>query len=373
MNETPERRGCGGCLLILAVVIAVVAVLAGRSLLDGRSGQVQSAPETVIPPSTRSTEKPSGRRPGVVNIDTEQGLRSTRAAGTGILLDASGLVLTNNHVIQGATAIRGTVTDNGRRFTAEVLGYDKSGDIAVIRLRGAARLKPAAFGDSTRVQLGDPVTAVGNEGGKGGDPKVVTGKVTALDQQVTATDQSDGSSERLAAMIETDAPIRPGDSGGPLLNTSGQVIGMNTAASAGYTMKMEGTHRGYAIPSNRALSVARQIQQGRASDTVHIGPTAMLGVQVRSVGPRTPGRRTPPPATSGALIAGILPGTAAESAGLRKGTVIIALNDQHVDSPGTLTNILLRYHPGDTVRIGWVDLDGRRFTTPIHLTEGPPQ
>jgi S1-C subfamily serine protease len=373
VNETPERRGCGGCLLVLAVLAALLAVLAGRSLLDGRSDQVNSVPESAPPPASRSTDKPSGRRPGVINIDTEQGLRSTRAAGTGILLDASGLVLTNNHVIQGATSIRGTVTDNGRRFTAEVVGYDKSGDIAVIRLRGAARLKPAAFGDSTRIQIGDPVTAVGNQGGKGGDPKVVTGRVTALDQQVTATDQSDGSSERLAAMIETDAPIRPGDSGGPLLNTSGQVIGVNTAASAGFTMKMEGTHRGYAIPSDRALGIARQIQQGRASDTVHIGPTAMLGVQVRSVGTRTPGERTPPPAGTGALIAGVLPGTAAETAGLREGTVIIALNDQHVDSPGTLTNILLRYHPGDTVRLGWVDTGGRRFTTPIRLTEGPPQ
>ncbi|MFB4314470.1 S1C family serine protease [Actinomadura sp. 21ATH] len=372
MNEEPEGRGCGGCLLLLAALAALVAVLAGRPLWDGRSGDVRSAPESALPAPARTVPaEPSGRRPGVVNIDTEQGLRSTRAAGTGILLDASGLVLTNNHVIQGATTIRGTVTDNGRRFPADVLGYDKSGDIAVIRLRGAARLKPAAFGDSGLVQLGDPVTAVGNEGGKGGQPKVVTGRITALDQQVTATDQSDGSSERLTSMIETDAPIRPGDSGGPLLNTSGQVIGVNTAASAGFTMN-QGAHRGYAIPSNRALAVARQIQEGRASDTVHIGRTAMLGVQVRSV-TRTPGQGTAPPAASGALIAGVLPGTPAEAAGLPEGAVIVALNDRPVDSPGTLTGFLLRHHPGDTVRLGWVDSAGRRFTTPVRLAEGPPQ
>jgi S1-C subfamily serine protease len=332
----------------------------------------------VPPPQSTSTapalppEAPSGRRPGVVNIDTVQGLRNARAAGTGILMDASGVVLTNSHVIQGATSIRGTVTDSGRRFDADVLGYDKSGDIAVVRLRGAARLTPATFGDSSRVSLDDPVTAVGNAGGDGGEPTVVTGTVTALDQVVTATDESDGSTERLTGMIETNAPIRPGDSGGPLLNTSGQVIGMNTAASAGFQMEERGAQRGFAIPSNRALEVARQIQRGQPSATVHIGETAMLGVQVRAVGGRAPGG-APPPSTTGALIAGLLPGTPAESAGLQEGGVIVALNDQPVDSPGTLTDLLLGHRPGETVSVAWVDPSGRRFTTNITLAEGPPQ
>ncbi|MBG6090842.1 S1C family serine protease [Actinomadura viridis] len=373
MNEIPERRGsgCFGCLAILAVLVAVIAFLAGRPLLEDRSGGGPPAAPPVASPSRTVTE-PSGRRPGVVNIDTEQGLRSTRAAGTGILMDSSGVVLTNNHVIQGATAIRGTVTDNGRAFTAEVLGYDKSGDIAVIRLRGAARLRPAVFGDSRTVLPGDPVTAVGNAGGKGGAPTVVTGKVTALDRQITATDQNDGSTERLTAMIETDAPIRPGDSGGPLLNTAGQVIGMNTAASVSFRVQQEGNPRGYAIPSDRALAVARQIQRGEGSATVHIGRTPMLGVQVRSPGAAEPGG-PPPPATSGALIADLIPGTPAEAAGLRPGAVIVALNDRPVDSPATLTDLLLLHHPGDIVRVGWVDTDGRRYTTPVRLAEGPPQ
>ncbi|XVQ08630.1 S1C family serine protease [Spirillospora sp. CA-255316] len=380
MDQTAERRGpggCAGCLLILAVLAAVVAVLAGRPLLEGgpekAAPPLLSAPPSPSPSRTGDAARPSGRRPGVVNIDTEQGLRMTRAAGTGILLDGTGLVLTNNHVIQGATRIRGTVTDGGRRFTADVLGYDKSGDIAVIRLRGATGLRPAVFGDSTRAVPGDPVTAVGNAGGKGGAPRAVTGTIIALDRQITATDQSDGSFERLTQMIETDAPIRPGDSGGPLLNSAGEVIGMNTAAAAGFRMEQDGARRGFAIPSNRALTVARQIQRGEASPTVHIGKTPMLGVEVRSVGARTAGEPDPAPAASGALISGLITGGPAEAAGLRRGAVIVALNGRPVTSPGALTDLLLLHHPGDTVQVAWVDTDGRNYTTAVLLAEGPPQ
>ncbi|GLZ08674.1 serine protease PepA [Actinomadura sp. NBRC 104412] len=376
MYEIPDGRRSGGgagggCVVVLGVLAALAVLLLGLNLLDEPSRNVPPPQSTssapALPPRT-----PSGRGPGVVIIDTVQGLRNTRAAGTGILMDASGHVLTNNHVIQGATSIRGTVADNGRRFVADVLGYQRSGDIAVVRLRGASRLRPAVFGDSSRVSLDDPVTAIGNAGGKGGTPSVVTGTVTALDQVVTATDESNGTSERLTGMIETNAPIRPGDSGGPLLNAAGQVIGMNTAASAGFRVEEGGAERGFAIPSNRALTVARQIQRGEASATVHIGDTAMLGVQVRPVGGDVPGS-PPPPSPTGALIAGLLPGTPAESAGLPRGGVIVSLDGRPVDSPGRLTDLLLLHHPGDTVSVGWVDPSGRHFTTGITLAKGPPQ
>lgn len=377
MNQTPDHRGSGGpagcgCLLLVGLLAVLVAVLAGQPFLQDRAREVAPPPQGTQVSPTLTPAKPSGRRPGVVAIDTEQGLRSTRAAGTGVVLDASGLVLTNNHVIQGATAIRGTVVDTGRRFSGEVLGYAKNGDVAVIRLINAARLTPAAFGDSSRVTVGEPVTAVGNTGGRTGAPRVVTGEVTALDQIVTATDESDGSTERLTGMIETDAPIRPGDSGGPLLNSAGEVIGINTAASAGYRMEERGEHRGYAIPANQALAVARQIQRGEASGTVHIGKTPMLGVQVRAVGEPVPGA-PPPPATRGALIAGLIPGTPAETAGLPRGGIIVALGDRPVDSPAALTDLLLRHQPGETVSVSWVDPSGQRFTTRIRLAEGPPQ
>ena len=361
MSEYHGRRGVRAAIPILLVALLAL-------LVPGCRVMESAGPEDVPPPvKATPTEqaKPSGRKPGVVNIETEQDLNGTRAAGTGIVLTAAGLVLTNNHVIKGATMIRGTDTDNRRGYPAEVVGYDRTGDIAVLRLTGASRLKTAKFASAAGANVGDVVTAVGNAGGKGGTPSVVTGRITALDQSVTARDDSTGASERLTGLIETNAPIKPGDSGGPLLDTGGRVIGINTAASAGLPTKgpkPRKDHRGYAIPSDRALEIAQQIQRGEASATVHIGPTAMLGVKVRANG-RLPG----------ALVAEVVPGTPAETAGIPVGAVIFAFGGENVDSPTTLTSLMLARHPGDTVRIEWTDRQGARMQATLRLTEGPPQ
>lgn len=361
VSEDSGRRGVRAALPML--LLALLALLApGCRVME--SGEPQDVPPPVKT-AAKKPGKPSGRKPGVVNIETEQDLDGTRAAGTGIVLTATGLVLTNNHVIKGATTITGTDTDNGRDYPAEVVGYDRAGDIAVIRLTGASRLKTAKFASAAPADVGDVVTAVGNAGGKGGTPSVVTGKITALDQSVTARDDNSGTSERLTGLIETNAPIKPGDSGGPLLNTAGKVIGINTAASAGLSTKgatPKKEHRGYAIPSDRALEIARRIQRGEASPTVHIGPTAMLGVKVRSNG-RSPG----------ALVAEVVPGTPAETAGVPVGAVIVAFGDDTVDSPSALTSLMLARHPGDTVRIEWTNRQGVRMQATLRLTEGPPQ
>jgi len=359
-EDSGRRRARAAIPLLLVALLALLAP--GCRVVE--SGTPQDVPPSVTA-SRHKHAKPSGRRPGVVNIETEQTLNGTRAAGTGIVLTASGLVLTNNHVIHGATAIKGTDVDNRRGYTAEVVGYDRAGDIAVIRLSGATRLKTAAFASAGGVAVGDAVTAVGNAGGKGGMPSVVTGKVTALGQSVTARDDSNGTSERLTGLLETNAPIRPGDSGGPLLDTSGKVIGINTAASSGFSVKgaeKRRDHRGYAIPSDRALETARQIQRGEASSTVHIGRTAMLGVKVR------PNGRSP-----GALVAELVPGSPAEAAGVPVGGVIVAFGDAAVDTPSALTTLMLARHPGDAVRIEWTTSQGDRRTGTVHLTEGPPQ
>ncbi|MFG1852360.1 S1C family serine protease [Actinomadura geliboluensis] len=361
MSEDPLRRGARAAVPML--LVALLALLApGCRVME--NGAPEDAPAPVTTAAAKPS-KPSGRRPGVVNIETEQELNGTRAAGTGIVLTAAGLVLTNNHVIRGATAIRGTDTDNRRTYPAEVVGYDRAGDIAVIRLAGASRLKTAAFGSAAGVDIGDVVTAVGNAGGKGGNPSVVTGKITGLEQSVTARDDTNGTSERLTGLIETNAPIKPGDSGGPLLDARGKVIGVNTAASAGLSTRgatPAKEHRGYAIPSDRALEIARRIQRGEASSTVHIGRTAMLGVKVRSNG-RSPG----------ALVAEVVPGTPAEAAGIPVGAAIVAFGGEAVDSPSTLTSLMLGRHPGDSVRVEWTTRQGARMQATLRLAEGPPQ
>ncbi|MFD0905063.1 S1C family serine protease [Actinomadura sediminis] len=359
-----ELRGLRGLRAVLPLVlVALSALLVPSCRLPGQET------ESAVPPITATEVRPertdfAERQPGVVNITAVRGLESTRAAGTGIVLDASGFVLTNSHVIQGATGIEGTDTDNDRTYRARVVGYDTSQDIAVLRLTGASGLPAARFAPVSTVRVGDPVTAVGNAGGDGGEPSVVTGHVTALGQTVTARDDSDGSVERLAGMIEVSAPIKPGDSGGPLLNSAGRVIGVNTAASAEPPAGSPAPRkpRGYAIPADRALEIAAQIRRGEASATVHIGATAMLGVMVRSNG-------TDP----GARVVEIVPGSPAEAAGIPVGAAIVTFGGQGVDSPGTLTGLMLRRHPGDVVRIEWARPGGGVAAADVRLAEGPPQ
>ncbi|TDC55899.1 trypsin-like serine protease [Actinomadura sp. KC345] len=362
MSEESTRRGAPAAVPLILVALLCLLVPGCRVF---ESGAVQDVPPPVSVEPTTKNAKPSGRRPGVVNIETEQNLRGTRAAGTGIVFHPSGLVLTNNHVIKGATRIEGTDTDNRRTYTAEVVGYDRADDVAVIRLKDASGLKAAVFASASAVNIGDTVSAVGNAGGRGGKPRVVTGKVTALEQSVTARDDSNGTTERLTGLIETNAPIKPGDSGGPLLNTDGKVIGINTAASADLSAGGSGEpqdHRGYAIPSDRALAIARQIQRGEASTTVHIGRTAMLGVKVRS-------NRT----TTGALVAEVVPGTPAERAGIPVGAAIVTFGGRAVDSPDSLTTLMLAHHPGDIVQVQWTTAQGAHRSANVRLAEGPSQ
>ena len=205
--------------------------------------------------------------PGLVDIDVTFGYENVQGAGTGMVLTPNGEVLTNNHVIDGETSISVTDVGNGRTYGAKVLGYDRSSDVAVLQLEGASGLQPVSLGNSTSVHTGAAVVAIGNAGGNGGTPSYAGGRVTALDQSITASDEADGTSEQLAGLIETNADIQPGDSGGPLVNSSGKVIGMDTAASSGFSFEQGGTSavQGFSIPIDTALSIAKEITAGHAT------------------------------------------------------------------------------------------------------------
>ncbi len=221
--------------------------------------------------------------PGLVDINTSLGYQQEQAAGTGIVVTSDGEILTNNHVIDGATSISVTDVGNKKTYTASVVGYDRTGDIAVLQLHNASGLQTANFANSSGISVGEDVVGVGNAGGTGGTPSAAGGTVTALNQSITAQDQGDGTSEQLSGLIETNANIQAGDSGGALVNTSGQVIGVDTAASGGTSFQFNGQdqgNQGFAIPINTALSIARQIEAGNGSSTIHIGTTAFLGVEI---------------------------------------------------------------------------------------------
>jgi len=246
---------------------------------------------------------------------------------------------------------------------------------------------------------------VGNAGGTGGTPSAAGGTVTALNQSITAQDEGDGTSEQLSGLIQTNANIQPGDSGGALVNSSGQVLGMDTAASAGFSFQTNGQsqgNQGFAIPINTALSLARTIEAGHGSSTVHIGATAFLGVEISPSGSTsTPGSGTgngggngfgggfggvfggntgstgntgnTGSSSSGAAVAGVVTNGPAQEAGLAQGDVITSIGGKTISSANDLTGDMGAYHPGDKVQVGWTDANGKTHTATVQLSSGPPQ
>jgi S1-C subfamily serine protease len=308
--------------------------------------------------------------PWVVNIETTLGLQQGGAAGTGIVLTSAGDVLTNNHVIAGSTTVTGTDVGNGQTYQATVLGYDRGHDLAVIHLQGASKLRTAAVGDSSKISIGDGIVAVGNAGGRGGTPTAVSGSVTALEQTITASDENGANAEQLTGLIQVAANIEPGDSGGPLVNASGQAIGIDTAASTDFRFQASGG-QGFAIPINQAVTIAKQIQAGKASSTVHIGATAFLGVQVTGAAGGNGSGSGSGSGSGGAVVAGVVQGSPADSAGLSRGDVIVSVDGTTIDTPSALTDALIGHHPGDRVTIGWVDGKGQSQSQSVRLTTGP--
>jgi S1-C subfamily serine protease len=360
-------------LAITAVVALAAGAAAGAGVLQHSATTTSTA--TATSKTVLSTAQiASSVSPGLVDVVSTLGYQSGQAAGTGIVLTSTGEVLTNNHVIDGATSISVTDIGNGRTYQATVVGYDKSHDIAVLQLKGASGLKTASLGDSSTVGTGQQVVALGNAGGKGGTPAVAAGQVTALDQTITAADEGSGSSEQLSGLIQTNADIQPGDSGGSLVNSYAQVIGIDTAASSGSATQTQTQTQvqtqGYAIPINEAVSIADQIESGTSTATVHIGTTAFLGVQVESTGSSL-GGSTGGQNTTGATVAGTVSGSPAASAGLAAGDEIVSLGGHSISSPTDITTVLEGYHPGSKISVSWLDQSGQTHTATVVLTTGP--
>jgi S1-C subfamily serine protease len=304
----------------------------------------------------------AGPRTGVVVIETALGYQDARAAGTGVVLDRGGIVLTNNHVIRGATTIR--VRVNGRRVPATALGYSLVNDIAVLKLRSTSGLTTATFGRSAAVRRGQSVTAVGNAEGEG-QLVVSHGSVVAVGRKITVRDDQ-GDMHQLTGLIQVDAELHPGDSGGPLLDSQGRVIGIDTAASTGFSFHA-GSNEGYAIPIDRALGIARQIRAGRESVTVHVGPTAFLGIAVHASGVYQGGY------TPAVRVDTVLSGGPADRAGIERGDIITTVDGTRVSSPADVARVVVRRHPGETITLILVDDAGHRSSARARLGTGPPQ
>jgi S1-C subfamily serine protease len=349
--------------------------------------------------------------PGIVVINSrlDDNPEATGAAGTGMIISRSGLVLTNNHVIDATNGLSATVVSTGKTYPARWLGYDKGSDVAVIQLDGASGLTPVPLGNSSVVSVGDGVVAMGNAGGTG-DIRTATGSITALDQAITASDNGE-SAEHLTGMLQTDADIVRGDSGGPLASAAGKVIGMDTAAASNTVTSQE---LAFAIPINKAMTIARQIISGKPGNGIRVGAAGFAGVLVPSApgggqstetSPRVQlrqteqseapqpfgGRSRPAPATCvpdaayagvpqhiapapfGALVLAALCQTPAAAAGLSAGDVITGAAGHQVSSPASLTGILSHLPSGKKITMTWVTPSGHAITHAVTLAQVPPQ
>jgi len=308
--------------------------------------------------------------PALVDINTVvQTATSTGAAsGTGMIITSSGEVLTNNHVVDQSISISVTIAGRAGSYKAHVIGVSPTADVALIQIEGVSGLPTVTFADSTSVRVGDPVVALGNALGQGGTPALTQGQITALDQTITAS-EGNGRSETLTGMIQSDAGISPGDSGGALVNSAGQVIGMITAGEAqGFRTTV--SQIGYAVNTNSALTVVNEIRAGHASADVIIGPVGYLGVQIRDLNPAL-AAQVGLDITSGPLVWVVQAGSPAEQAGMARLSVITAIGGTSVDSSLTLGNALHAYKPGANVAVSWIDQNGASHTKTLTLTTGP--
>ncbi len=300
--------------------------------------------------------------PAVVSIDVKSG--SNEDQGTGMIITTDGEVITNNHVIelyaQGGNTGSITVTEYGqtKALPATLIGYDQTRDVALLKINNTSNLPTVTFGNSSKAVVGDAVVAIGNALGlSAGTPTVTQGIVSALGRSVTAGGVGT-QTETLQNLIQTDAAINAGNSGGPLIDTTGQVIAMNTAVAGTSSDGTSSQNIGFAIPIAQVESLLPQLQKGGQASNAG----GYLGVDITTL---TPALRqqygfTP---TSGAVILTVVPSSPAAKAGLVQGDVIVNIDGTAITSAEDLQKLIQKSKPGQTVTITYYVGNSKRTTT----------
>jgi S1-C subfamily serine protease len=334
----------------LALLAAPVAPALAAPLEPQASSFVTAAVKRVAPAVVRIDTERTVPRAGLDPVFSDPLLRELfgdqlpssreRGQGSGIVIDAKGLVLTNAHVVDGADRVEVTLAD-GRDIEGSVLGADPVTDLAVVQIARASGLKAAPLGDSEALEVGDWAIALGTPYGL--ERTVTLGIVSSLHRNITSL----GFSDKRLDLIQTDAAINPGNSGGPLINARGEVIGINTLVRSG-----PGAGLGFAIPINLAKGVAAKLGQG--SPVLH----PYLGLQLVPLNPRLardnnadPNALVQLPERDGALVQRVLPGSPAERAGLRRGDLVVGAADQVVNDPAALLRLVEASQLGDTLAL----------------------
>ena len=379
-HRTPRLRAAAAALLVVGAGFAIHGAMTSHSPSDA----VISRPEwsgtgarTNAAFSQQVLGATDAQQTGVVDIDVILG-GTQRAAGTGMVLTANGEVLTNRHVVSGETAIQVTVPATGETYAAHVVGVAPNTDVAVVQLEGASGLDTVKT-SSESVLVGDAVVGVGNAGGAGGTPSAASGQVTGLGRSITATDDDGSDPEDLTGLIETDADIQPGDSGGPLLDASYAVVGMDTAGSSEST-------DGYAIPIADALDAAKQIESAAGSSASSQGGSSDQGAssQGGSSGQGGSGQSQAPSRTAtpylgvelqngpnGAEVSDVVDGSPAAEAGLAAGDTITSVAGRPVGSVSDLASVMASLKPGQVVDVTFVSADGTAQSSSTTLVATP--
>ncbi len=377
-NYSAPTRLLGGVLALVVLALVAVTVI-------GQGAAPKATAQAVQPQVQVALAAPAGTvaavaqsvGPAVVSVRTNQGL------GSGVIYDSNGYILTNGHVVEGAQSITIGLVD-GRHFSGKVVGSDGGFDVAVIKIDGS-NLPSAPLGNSSALQVGQDVVAIGNPFGF--DHTLTTGVVSALNRPV-----SEGQGSYNQPMVQTDAAINPGNSGGPLLDLNGQVVGITTLVAAPQGFPAQGL--GFAVPVDTAKRIADQLVQ---SGKVTSSGQPFLGVALSDINrpdavpgqPNTPfpgvpgnGRRggggavprpTPPSGVDhGALVGDVSAGSAAATAGVQTGDVVVSFDGFDIYNPDELLQRLVVHKPGDQVN-ATVVRNGQNMNLSITIGEAPVQ
>ena len=358
---------------VVALLLALVWVGSACSTdaLSGGGARERSGDSVEIeqsqrpPPASPTAEVVYEVLPSVVHIRTTA-LRpdffgqptESRAEGSGIVIDKDGIIVTNNHVVQGAVKVQVIFNDRNRRMEGEVIGTSSERDLAVVRV-DARDLDPLEIGRSSKLHLGDEAIAIGFPLGLGG-PTVTRGIISGLDRTVQAQNQC--GVERLEGVLQTDAAINPGNSGGPLVDAAGRLVGINTAGASPAAAE----NLGFAIAIDSVLPDIREIVSQPE------GKRAWLGVQVQSIESAASAALAGlDPEVRGAAVVAVVPDSPAAAAGIEPGEVIVRLGDRRIASAADLTDALTAFDPGEALEVRLVAPGGAR-TVEVELRGRPP-
>ncbi len=365
-TPVPPRRHTGRTILVVALALALT--IAGfawalRPMLEQSARSTAPAVEPVQPvqPTTQPGTDPDpdpDPRPGggaasesagvvFVSGETSGGI----AAGTGMVLTADGKVLTNYHVVAGTQALEVMIADTGDTYSATVLGFDQSKDVALLQLADASGLATVTI-DRDEVKVGDPVAAVGNAGGNN-ELVRAPGVVVRLDRSLTVNSDSPwGSQENLSGVIETTAGAVPGHSGGPMFDDEAEVVGITTAGSSQ-------SERSYAVPIADALQVVDTIEAGRDVGTVRVGPAGYMGIVIGEA------------SRYGVTITDVVSGSPADQVGIEIGSTLVQVGDTPVSETTNLATVIRALEPGDEVIVEWLTPRGEERSASVTLTASP--